>query len=65
VADARGHRASTRARDRMVLDHDVLPGLGRARLVEVVTQEEVQAWVNLLAKRLAPSRVQRRFTVLR
>jgi len=59
-----GHRASTRARDRMVLNHDVLPELGRARLVEV-THEEVQAWVNLLAKRLAPSSVQRSFTVLR
>jgi integrase len=59
-----GHRASTRARDRMVLDHDVLPELGRARLVEV-THEEVQAWVNLLAKRLTPSSVQRSFSVLR
>jgi len=59
-----GHRASTRARDRMVLDHDVLPEFGQARLIEV-THEEVQAWVNLLAKRLAPSSVQRSFTVLR
>ena len=59
-----GYRASTRARDRMVLDHDVLPEFGQARLVEV-THEEVQAWVNLLAKRLAPSSVQRSFTVLR
>jgi integrase len=48
----------------MVLNHDVLPEFGRARLVEL-THQEVQAWVNLLAKRLAPSSVQRSFTVLR
>lgn len=59
-----GHRPSTRARDRMVLDHDVLPALGEALLVEI-THEVVQEWVNQLATRLAPSSVQRSFTVLR
>lgn len=59
-----GHRASTRARDRMVLDHDVLPDLGDAQLVEI-THEVVQEWVNRLGTRLAPSSVQRSFTVLR
>jgi Phage integrase central domain len=48
----------------MVLDHDVLPDLGNAQLGEI-THAEVQAWVNRLAARLAPSSVQRSFTVLR
>ena len=59
-----GHRVSTRARDRMVLDHHLLPELGHAQLIEL-THEEVQAWVNRLALRFAPSTVQRSFTVLR
>ena len=59
-----GHRASTRDRDRTVLDNDVLPIFGQAQLVEI-THEEVQAWVDRLAVRLAPSSVQRSFTVLR
>ncbi len=59
-----GHRPSTRARDRMVLDHDVLPDLGAAQLAEI-THDVVQGWVNRLAMRLAPSSVQRSFTVLR
>jgi integrase len=57
-------RASTRDRDRKVLDNDVLPVFGQAQLVEI-THEEVQAWVDRLALRLAPSSVQRSFTVLR
>ncbi|MCU1495996.1 MAG: Phage integrase [Acidimicrobiaceae bacterium] len=48
----------------MVLDHDVLPVLGEAQLAEI-THEIVQEWVNRLAMRLAPSSVQRSFTVLR
>ena len=48
----------------MVLDHDVLPALRDAQLVEV-THEVVQEWANKLATRLAPSSVQRSFTVLR
>jgi integrase len=48
----------------MVLDHDVLPVLGEAQLGEI-THEVVQEWTNQLAKRLAPSSVQRSFTVLR
>ena len=59
-----GHRASTRARDRIVLDRHVLPELGCAQLVEL-THEEVQEWVNRLAMRVAPATVQRCFTVLR
>jgi integrase len=48
----------------MVLDPDVLPDLGNAQLREI-THAEVQAWVNRLAARLAPSSVRRSFTVLR
>ena len=48
----------------MVLDHDVLPELGQAQLAEI-TREVVQKWVNRLATRLAPSSVQRSFTVRR
>jgi len=59
-----GHRPSTRARDRMVIDHDVLPDFGEALLAEV-THDVVQEWANRLAARLAPSSVQRSFTVLR
>src|SRR6266702_622816 len=59
-----GHRPSTRACDRMVLDHDVLPDLGKAQLGEI-THEVVQEWVNRLGERLAPSSVQRSFTILR
>ena len=59
-----GHRVSTRDRDRKVLDNDVLPIFGQGQLVEI-THEEVQAWVDRLAVRLAPSSVQRSFTVLR
>lgn len=58
-----GHRASTRARDRMALDHDILPVLGQARLVEL-TPAELQAWVNDLGTHLAPSSVRRVVTVL-
>ena len=58
-----GHRPSTRARDWMVLDPDVLPDLGNAQLRKI-THAEVQTRVNRLAARLAPS-VQRSFTVLR
>lgn len=59
-----GHRVSTRARDSAVLDNHLLPELGHAQLIEL-THEEVQAWVNGLALRFAPSSVQRGFTVLR
>ena len=59
-----GHRASTRARDRVVLDRHLLPELGDAQLSEL-THDEVQAWVNRLAARSAPATVQRCFTVLR
>jgi integrase len=48
----------------MVLDHHLLPELGHAQLIEL-THEEVQAWVNGLALRFAPSSVQRSFTVIR
>ena len=41
-----------------------LPALHDAQLVEV-THEVVQEWANKLATRLAPSSVQRSFTVLR
>ncbi|MGB9112679.1 MAG: tyrosine-type recombinase/integrase [Acidimicrobiales bacterium] len=59
-----GHRVSTRYRDRQVLDDHLLPVLGQAQLAEL-THAEVQAWVNRLASRYAPSSVRRNFTVLR
>ncbi|MGH9291870.1 MAG: tyrosine-type recombinase/integrase [Acidimicrobiales bacterium] len=59
-----GHRVSTRARDRIVLDRHLLSELRDAQLIEL-THEEVQAWVNRLAVRVAPATVQRCFTVLR
>lgn len=58
-----GHRPSTRQRDRMVIDHDILPALGQAQLVEI-GHAQVQAWTNDLSRRLAPSSVRRSFTVL-
>jgi len=47
-----------------MLDHDVLPELGQAQLAEI-THELVQEWANRLSTPLAPSSVQRSFTVLR
>lgn len=47
-----------------MLDDHLLPVLGQAQLVEL-THAEVQAWVNRLASRYAPSSVRRSFTVLR
>jgi len=58
-----GHRLATRVRDREILDHDVLPDLGRAQLAEL-TREAVQDWVNALAVGWAPSTVRRSYTVL-
>jgi integrase len=58
-----GHRPSTRARDRTVLDHDILPDFGRQQLHEI-SQAEVQRWVNELATRLAPSSVRRSSVIL-
>lgn len=58
-----GHRPSTRARDRQVLDHDLLPFLGRVALAEV-TIADVQAWVENLGSRLSPSSIRRAFTIL-
>jgi len=48
----------------LVLDRHVLPTLGRAQRGEI-THDDVQAWVNQLAERFAPSTVQRSFTLLR
>jgi len=48
----------------VVIDHHLLPELGEAQLSEL-THDEVQAWVNRLASRVAPATVQRSFTVLR
>jgi integrase len=59
-----GHRPSTRARDRMVLDHDVPSDFGEARVAEI-THEVVQEWANRLATQLAPSSVRQSFTVVR
>jgi len=58
-----GHRASTRARDRVVLDHDILPVLGQRQLVDVAPID-VQNWVNNQAATRAPSTVRRSFVVL-
>jgi len=58
-----GHRPTTRRRDRQILDHEILPALGR-RLIGDMTVIDVQAWVNELAARLAPASVRRCYTIL-
>ena len=59
-----GHRVSTRARDRLVLDHDLLPFFGRMALGDI-SPTDVQAWIaQLLARPLSPSSVRRVFTIL-
>jgi len=58
-----GHRPSTRSRDRMVLDHDLLPFFGKVPVSEV-TAADVQAWVANLGTRLSPSSIRRAFTIL-
>jgi len=58
-----GHRPTTRARDRGVLDHHILPAFAGRRL-DQVTASDVQDWVNQLAAHLAPSTVRRSYTIL-
>ena len=63
-ASRSGHRPSTRARDRLILDHDLLPYFGRMTVADV-SPTDVQNWVGVLASRpLAPSTVRRVFTIL-
>jgi integrase len=57
-----GHRASTRARDRLILDHDVLPFFGQIAIGEV-DAADVQEWVSALGARLSPASVRRVFTL--
>src|SRR4051812_13104529 len=58
-----GHRPTTQHRDRLIITAHVLRFFGDPH-VESITTMDVQAWVNHLAERLAPSTVQRSFTVL-
>jgi integrase len=58
-----GHRVSTRARDRLILDHDLYPVLGDMVLTEV-SHSDVAAWVASLSARLAPASVRRAFTIV-
>jgi integrase len=58
-----GHRPSTRARDRQVIDHDLLPVFG-PRPLDGITPMDVQGWVNALAAVRAPSTVRRSFVIL-
>jgi len=58
-----GHRPSTRARDRTVLDHDILPVFD-CRALHDISQADVQRWVNEMAMRLAPSTVRRSYVIL-
>ena len=58
-----GHRPSTRARDRVALDHDIIPSFGD-RIVQSVSYADVQRWVNDLAKRVSPRSVRRILVVL-
>ena len=51
-----GHRASTCARGRLILDHDVLPFFGKIAISEG-DAADVQALVNALGSRLSPSSV--------
>jgi integrase len=63
-ASRSGHRPSTRARDRLILDHDVLPFFGRVEMADV-NAGDVQEWIGALARRpLSPSTVRRVFTIL-
>lgn len=58
-----GHRYSTRKRDQLALDHDILPVLGDRRIDHLNTQD-VQAFVNDLSARLAPTSIRRVHAVL-
>ena len=58
-----GHRPSTRARDRVALDHDIVPSFGH-RILHSVSHADVQHWVNDLAERVSPVTVRRNFVVL-
>ena len=58
-----GHRLSTQVRDREALNRDVLPFFGEAQLVRL-DPADVQAWVEKLSHRVAPSTVRRTFVVL-
>jgi len=58
-----GHRPTTQARDRGVLDHHILSAFAGQRL-DQITAADVQDWVNQLAAHLAPSTVRRSYTVL-
>ena len=52
------------ARDRLILDHDLLPFFGRMAVGDV-TPSEVHTWIASLTNRpLSPSSVRRAFTVL-
>lgn len=63
-ASRSGHRPSTRARDRLILDHDLLPFFGRMAVADV-SPTDVQHWIAALASRpLSPSSVRRVFTIL-
>ena len=57
------HRAATRARDRLILDYDVLPFFGQIAIGEV-DAADVQEWVSALGARLSPASVRRVFTIL-
>lgn len=63
-ASRAGHRISTRTRDRLILDHDLLPFFGRMAIGDV-SPADVQAWVGALSARpLSPTSVRRVFTIL-
>jgi len=62
VATRVGHRASTRARDRLILDHDVLPFFGQIAIGEVDART-CRNGVSALGARLWPASVRRVFTL--
>ena len=56
-----GRRASTRARDRLILDHDLLPCLGEVALGDVSRAAVRRFLAELSSRPLSPSSVRRLF----
>src|SRR5438874_4751293 len=57
-----GHRLATQQRDGNAINRHVVPTFGHVALTDI-TPIDVQRWVNELATVMAPSTVQRNFTV--
>ena len=60
-----GHRLATRVRDRIILDHDVLPCFADVPLGELSPADVQRYLADLVARPLAPSSVRRIFPARR